>query len=65
MALLQSAIGWSAVCDCGIYRSYSLVFYSQIEPKLSELYSDKSVCIKNNYSFNFNVFSDVLSIISI
>ena len=24
MALLHGAAGWSAVCDCGISRSYSL-----------------------------------------
>ena len=23
------AVGWSAVCDCGIYWSYSLTFYSE------------------------------------
>ena len=26
LALPYSAMGWSAVCDCGIFRSYSLVF---------------------------------------
>ena len=26
MALPHGAVGWSAVCDCGISRSYSLTF---------------------------------------
>ena len=26
LALPYSTMGWSAVCDCGISRSYSLVF---------------------------------------
>ena len=25
VALPRGAVGWTAVCDCGIYRSYSLV----------------------------------------
>ena len=27
MGLLHDAMGWSAVCDCGISWSYSLTFY--------------------------------------
>ena len=27
MALPHVAVGWSAVCDCGISWSYSLIFY--------------------------------------
>ena len=65
MALPQSAMGWSAVCDCGISRSYSLVFYSQIELKLSKLYSDMSACTKINNSSYCLMCSDVLSVISI
>ena len=26
MALPHGAVGWSAVCDCGIFRSYLLTF---------------------------------------
>ena len=26
-ALLRGAVGWCAVCDCGICRSYSLTFH--------------------------------------
>ena len=26
VVLAQLAVGWSAVCDCGISRSYSLAF---------------------------------------
>ena len=25
VALPHDAMGWSAVCDCGIYRSYTLI----------------------------------------
>ena len=42
-----------------------LLFDSRIEPKFSELYSDRSACTKFNYNINFNVFFDVLSIILI
>ena len=27
VALVGGAEGWSAVCDCGIFRSYSLTYY--------------------------------------
>ena len=33
MALPHGAVGWSAVCDCGISRSYSLIF---CQPKKSD-----------------------------
>ena len=26
VALPHGVMGWSAVCDCGIFRSYSLIF---------------------------------------
>ena len=26
MALPRGAVGWSAVCDCGISRTYSLIY---------------------------------------
>ena len=42
MALLHDAVGWSAVCDCGISLSYALAFVSyadnfckQFGPKLN------------------------------
>ena len=37
MSLRHGAVGWSAVCDCGIFWSYSLTFrtiylvYEQVE----------------------------------
>ena len=28
VALLHGAVGWSAVCDCGISRLYALTFFT-------------------------------------
>ena len=28
MTLPHGAVGWSAVCDCGVFGSYSLTFWS-------------------------------------
>ena len=35
VALPYYAVGWSAMCDCGISRSYSLVFYEGVSAFIS------------------------------
>ena len=43
VALLYGTVGWSAVCDCGISRSYSLTFL---------YYNVPSFTVKNRLSRN-------------
>ena len=41
MALPHSAVGWSALCDCGILWSYSLTFFLIIISELSFIVDSK------------------------
>ena len=51
VALPRGAMGFSSVCDCGIFRSYSLFLTKNLEPDLdpncSSLYPVSTYYIRN------------------
>ena len=44
----RGALGWSAVCDCGISWSYSLTFLS-----FHEMYNNRIEIVSRQFVFNF------------
>ena len=48
MALTHSAVGWSAVCDCGISESYSLAFFLIYYPFLQKRVVKKNIVHLSN-----------------
>ena len=55
MSLPHAAVGWSAVCDCGISWSYSLVFCPMIAQQDGHIMSVPT-CGSYNYTFLLSDF---------